>query len=111
MLPRLILQPVVENAVEHDISHGAAGRLEIRAAARNGMFVLEVIHSGHLTQSDRRKIGAQLTDQTETDTAGHIGLNNVHQRLKLLYGDRSGLTVDEEREGVITARMTFPLET
>lgn len=111
LIPRLILQPVVENAVEHDISHGGEGRLEIRAEERDGMFALEVIHSGTLTEEDREKIRIQLEEETELSGSGHIGIRNVHQRLRLLYGEKAGLTVEEQDHGVIAARISFPSDT
>ena len=39
-----------------------------------------------------------------------VGLRNVYKRMKLLYGDRGGLTVEEASPGVIRARLVIPLE-
>lgn len=109
LLPRLILQPMVENAVEHDISHGGAGQVTIRAFREGGSVVLEVVHSGRMTEADRENIARLLADSPDAQTSGgRIGIRNVNQRLKLLYGEAAGLTIDENEPGTICARIVFP---
>lgn len=106
-IPRLILQPIVENAVEHDITGRKGGDLWVRAYEQAGCVVLEVEHDGTMTAEDREKIRRLLTAQ-DTEK-GQVGLRNVSQRLGLIYGDRAELTVTEVRPGSILARIRFPV--
>lgn len=106
LIPRLILQPIVENAVEHDITANRGGRLTLRARREGEMIVLEVEHDGTMTDKDRENIH-RLT-QDEDPGKGRVGLRNVFRRLKLLYGEAGTLTIEEVRPGTILAQLRFP---
>lgn len=106
LIPRLILQPIVENAVEHDIVLRRGGNLILRAFEKDGQTVLEVEHDGTMTEADRRNIERLLSD--EEVGKGQLGLRNVYKRLKLLYGDKGILTIDGSCPGLIIARICFP---
>ena len=109
-VPRLILQPIVENAVEHDLTPRRGGQLSIRARQENGFVILEVEHDGHMTQEDLATIDAVLSSPVEdTGISGQIGLRNVRQRLTLLYGDQGTIRLTQPEEGRILARVSFPL--
>ena len=108
MIPRLILQPIVENAVEHDITSRRGGNLWVRALRDETHTILEVEHDGTMTEADREKIRLLLSG-SDTDR-GRVGLRNVHQRLKLIYGAEGNLCVDQTDHGTIMARIVFPLE-
>ena len=109
-IPRLILQPLVENAVEHDITARRGGTLWIRAFHRDDRMVLEVEHDGEMSDKDRESIRRLLGQPgTEPARAGRVGLRNVNQRLKLIYGERGELIVAEIAPGRILARISFPI--
>jgi hypothetical protein len=92
MVPTLILQPLVENAIQHGIAVlDRPGELRIRAARNNGCLHLQV-----------RDTGSGLDPQN--GAAGGIGLSNTKARLRTLFGNRHrfelvndhGLTVNLE---------------
>lgn len=107
-VPRLILQPIVENAVEHDITAHRGGSLWVRAFRRAARMILEVEHDGVMDEEDRERIQALLADGGELECG--VGLRNVHQRLKLIYGDAASLEIGETESGTILARIDFPAE-
>ena len=109
LVPRLILQPLVENAVEHDITARRGGELTVRAFQQDGRMVLEVEHDGAMTKADRENVRRLLSHPEEDDAGGQVGLRNVHRRLKLIYGDAGTLTVTEQTPGTVLARVEFPL--
>lgn len=106
-VPRLILQPIVENAVEHDITARHGGNLWVRACRRGERMLLEVEHDGDMDEEDRERIRALLSGDAGELESG-VGLRNVHQRLKLIYGDEASLEVGETENGTILARIDFP---
>lgn len=106
-VPRLILQPIVENAVEHDITARRGGSLWVRARRRADRMLLEVEHDGTMDEEDRERIRALLSGEAGELERG-VGLRNVHQRLKLLYEDEAALEVGETERGTILARIDLP---
>ena len=107
MIPRLILQPIVENAVEHDITARRGGSLWVRAYRQEERIYLEVEHDGQMTPEDRENIRVLLSQ--DADDGRQVGLRNVHKRLKLIYGDSGTLTLEETPAGTILARISFPM--
>ena len=106
LIPRLILQPIVENAVEHDIVENRGGALVLRAYREDGNVVLEVEHDGTMSLEDRQSVARLLSP--EPGIKGQVGLKNVYQRLRLLYGEAGQLTLEEVTPGTILARIRFP---
>lgn len=107
IIPRLILQPIVENAVEHDITSRHGGNLWVRACRKENLMVLEVEHDGTMTDADRESIRVLLSGVPVEGS--QVGLRNVHQRLKLIYGQQANLSVEEIPGGTILARISFPV--
>ena len=106
----LMLQPIVENAVEHDLSR-AGGELCLRAYPRPGeggtRLCVEVEHDGAIPAGDWENIRRSLEAQGREE-GGSVGLRNVNQRLRLLYGGEYRFDMTELRPGRILARLELP---
>ena len=108
-VPRLILQPLAENAVEHDLTPRRGGRLCLRARREGERVVLEVEHDGSMSEEDRVAIEKMLASSPDdTEVSGQVGLRNVRQRLKLLYGEAGELSITQPGGERILARVSFP---
>ena len=97
-VPRLIIQPIVENAVEHGMDITRQGQVEIRLFAReDGYLCIEVEDNGHLTKEDKDKIDRLLSQNIEPSREKRVslGIRNVDQRLKMIYGADCGLSIAE----------------
>lgn len=114
-IPRLILQPIVENAVEHDITPRRGGKLTLCAKKNDRSLVLEVEHDGVMTCEDLENIN-KLTalhadsDETAAGGVGQIGVRNVSSRLKMLYGEQGSLNVMQVSDTTVLAQIRLPLE-
>ena len=107
LVPRLILQPLVENSILHglDVKRGK-GRLEIAASVKENILYLTVKDNGRgMTQEQIRELLTKKAKKTKGLTA--VGVPNVRDRLKLYYGERSELSYESTEEGT-TAEIYLP---
>ena len=107
MLPKLTLQPLVENALYHGIKlKRAKGTIRITAALEDGCVLLRVEDNG-VGITPQRLI--QLRDAMERGERVGFGLSAVNQRLRLQFGPEYGLRLDsEEGQGTtVTARIPY----
>ncbi len=108
LIPKLSLQPLVENALNHGILHkqGNDGRLDITAKEENGKLVIIIKDNGHgMSQEQLEKI----INQGNINTKGY-GLGNVDERLKLFGGEDCGLMISSELEIGTTVTLSLPLK-
>jgi LytS/YehU family sensor histidine kinase len=97
LVPDLILQPLVENAIRHGVSpNPGTGRIQVRSRREGDSLVLEILDNG-----------AGLPSERPTDG---IGLTTTRARLERLYGDRHQLTLATLPEGGCVARIRIPFE-
>lgn len=109
LVPRLVLQPLVENAVEHDITPNRSGRISIRASSENGAVIIDVEHEGTLSEEDAATIEALLSGAELPEiTRGSVGLKNVSERIRLIYGGRARLEIKQAGDTVVLARLSLP---
>lgn len=99
LVPELILQPLVENAVRHGIEQTEGeGRLTVRAGRGGGRLVLEVSDNGPgLPEAGMAEEG--------------VGLKNVRERLERLYGDDHAWALEPVEGGRLRARIELPFHT
>ncbi|MBO7728585.1 MAG: histidine kinase [Oscillospiraceae bacterium] len=110
MVPRLILQPLAENAVEHDLTPRHGGTLCLRVYRDDTNAVIEVEHDGVMSEEDRLSVETMLSSAaSDTEISGQVGLRNVRQRLSLLYGEKGTLSLTQSGPDKILARVCFPL--
>lgn len=92
-VPFLVLQPLVENAVRHGIEPvEAGGRVSVLAEDEGPVIRVEVDDDGAGT--DPAALEALLGDDADADAHSHVGLRNIDERLRAVYGDAHGLVVD-----------------
>jgi sensor histidine kinase YesM len=93
-LPPMLLQPVVENAIHHGLEPKMdGGVVKVRARREDGAVVIEIADSG---------VGFAAT------TRGGVGLTNLRDRLRLLYGERACLAIAESDGGGASVKLTLP---
>ncbi len=99
-IPRLIIQPIVENAVEHGGDRSGSITGSLRIYKEKGFLNIEVENNGTLSDEDRGRIDMLLREDSLSDNERldrmSIGIRNVNLRLRLLYGEDSGLTIRGE---------------
>ena len=97
---KLILQPLVENALYHGIKNKRQGGMITVRARRKGQneILLEVEDDGiGFTPSALAQLQAELNDESgEVKTESGFGIGNVNNRVRLYYGRQYGLSIQSE---------------
>lgn len=99
-IPKMILQPFVENAFFHAFPYDAEGSIKIFARKLKGNLQIKIIDNGVGIANNRLK---EMTGKNaKTEHFSGIGINNVDDRLKLLYGNECGIRIEsEENKGTV----------
>jgi two-component system LytT family sensor kinase len=101
LVPALILQPLVENAIKYGLSrHAGPGRIEVRAWRDGDSLALAVIDDGPGLQG---KAVESLVER--------VGVGNARARLMYLYGEQHTFTIDSPATGGFTVHMRLPYRT
>jgi two-component system LytT family sensor kinase len=100
VVPSLILQPLVENAIKHGLTRKVgAGHITIRSRRHDNMLIVDVEDDG-LGISDER---------LQTAMSSGIGLSNVNERLRVIYGATGRVALRGAPGRGATARMEIPI--
>jgi sensor histidine kinase YesM len=102
LVPSLILQPLVENAVKHGVDKVSdRGKIRIQARREVDRLVLTVSDNGP---------GPSNVQKTEEGEHG-VGLDNIRQRLEQLYGSAQSLSLSKSPGGETIAQIVMPFRT
>ncbi|WP_461038929.1 LytS/YhcK type 5TM receptor domain-containing protein [Tepidimicrobium xylanilyticum] len=102
-LPPLLLQPLVENAVKHGIFEKVDGGTVQIKAIDNGRETELIVEDDGIGMSEEL-LSSLLNDQVSTG----IGLNNVNNRLKAMYGKEYGLIIESKIGQGTRVKMRIP---
>ncbi|QMV42656.1 sensor histidine kinase [Cohnella cholangitidis] len=108
-VPRLILQPIVENAFEYGLEdHLQKGILRIASEIDEGHLLIHIQdNGGGLTDERLAELDALMKERKrDIETTGMV---NIHRRLQLKFGDSSGLSVGRSELGGLHVTMRLPL--
>jgi two-component system, sensor histidine kinase YesM len=110
MVPRLILQPLIENAVVHGIEPVQSGIITIKVYEDNNHMIINIINNGkEIENSELLKINSMLNDTNAAKKAERLGVRNVNERIKLIYGEEYGLVINKDHEGRTVTEIKIPL--
>ena len=102
LIPSLLLQPLVENAIKYGIARSEeGGRIKIAAKVFAGDLLLELSDDGQ---------GVELVDGEIPDANG-VGLRNTRERLHELYGNQHSFRLSETSPHGLTISIRIPFET
>lgn len=113
VIPKLILQPFVENAFFHAFNLSQKGTILISIREANHMLICEIIDNGDGMADEQVELLTNKEGFTSKPHKKHftgIGINNVDERIKLLYGKDYGITVISKLHYGTCIRITLPLE-
>ncbi len=101
LIPPMIVQTLVENAIKHSINNlPNGGEIVIKAAFNNNYLFINITNTGQLNPDKKPVSGEKRRG---------IGISNAKERLRLLYGEKSSLTVQNLNEKMVCATVKIPL--
>jgi len=101
LVPSLILQPLIENAIKYAISPSEdGGTLKISAKVHGNMLMLQLADNG-----------PGLRNGTSSRKPGGVGLKNTRERLQQLYGDSQAFTLAPNDPSGLVITINIPFET
>jgi len=105
-IPKLILQPLVENSVLHGFENRKAGGIIQIIIARQDEYIVIVVKDNGIGMEED-----SLDRYIEASTAdGHVGISNVHRRLKLLYEEKYKINIRSAAESGTEISILIPYE-
>ena len=99
---KLMLQPIIENAFHHGWKMCPPEErfyIRISSTIEAGHLIVSVANNGNGIPPEQLRQLQQMLASDDILQSKHIGLNNVNQRVKLLYGDAYGCQVDSDEHG------------
>jgi two-component system, LytTR family, sensor kinase len=104
MVPSMLLQPLVENSIKHGLSSKIeGGSIYLRSQISDEHVTIEVEDDGVGMAS------VQLLERPAGLGEGGIGMANVAERLKVLYGDTARMTIDSRNGTGTLVRLRLPI--
>lgn len=93
---KICLQPIIENAVYHGIKQkNDKGLIKIKGLCDDNNIILIVSDDGVGIEKDALdELNKTLSETSFTNEKSHIGLSNVNQRIKIIFGDSYGIHVE-----------------
>ena len=110
-VPMLIIQPIVENAVEHGVEENREGMVAISIYADWDRIIIDVKNDGVLSEKDKKRIDFLLNGDDTDENVRHVslGIRNVNRRLKIIYGDECGLTIESDEQNHTVSRIAVKM--
>jgi two-component system sensor histidine kinase YesM len=117
IVPKLILQPLVENAIEHGLSHTSLKITIMTKVIDQDLFIFVMDNGKGIAPEHKKEVETKIYESTpaspdllaEKLTKG-FAMRNIHQRLKILYGGSYGLKIEETRASGTSIYIRIPFQ-
>ncbi len=108
LLP-FIIQPIIENAVVHGLkSVEEGGDISLNTENESGILKIIIEDNGCGMDEEQMQNVIHSLNEVEDTFGQHIGLKNVHQRIKLYYGEDYGITINSTFRKGTRVEITLP---
>lgn len=110
LVPKLILQPIVENSMIHGFEHNWENPMIVITAQKQGeALLLEVCDNGQGIQQDflDRILEEDEPEKVKRNRA-HIGIKNIQKRIQILYGKEYGMKMESSPGNGMIVKLSLP---
>lgn len=118
-IPRLLIQPLIENAVYHGVENSRGkGIITLTASIREDLLIIEVIDNGNGISTDeliKLNKGLEMDNDRYFKSLSNkknksIGIDNVNRRIKLFYGEKYGINIESKLNIYTKVSVTLPAQ-
>lgn len=97
-IPKLLIQPLIENSIVHGLEQKAGdGKIIIKGIREQEDVIIDIIDNGiGFSKLSLENLDLDFISPEDTRKNGGLGMKNVHQRIKMYYGESYGLSVTSE---------------
>ena len=109
-IPKLTLQPIVENAVIHGLEEIAEdATIYLDASEYDSYFTVKITDKGKgMTEAALARVQMQLTGEVKEESDAGIGLKNVHDRIVMAFGEGYGIRIDSKEDWYTSVTIRLP---
>ncbi|MCQ2520694.1 MAG: histidine kinase, partial [Lachnospiraceae bacterium] len=115
MVPSLILQPLLENAIKYGVEQISQGKIVLKCYKASENIYIEVMNTGkHIDEAGMQHIrdiidGTYRLEKAEPGMHTSIGIYNVNKRIRLIYGNDYGLSVQLSADDQFISTIKLPM--
>ena len=110
-VPKLIIQPVIENAIKHGYTQVEKMIIYIRVKTVKEKLIISVYNNGKEIEKEiLDEIREKLKNKKAEEFKNHIGLYNIFRRIQLMYGEKYGLRILSRKNRGTSVRISLPLK-
>ena len=91
VIPKLIIQPIVENSVLHGLKESEEGNIRVQITGKNGVICIEVTDDGCGAPEEQMEA---INHRRQEQLVGHIRVSNVDTIIRLTYGEENGIHME-----------------
>lgn len=106
LVPKLIIQPIVENAIIHGLREQDKGHIFVNIYETGGELTIEVSDNGCGIDDE---VIEKINSRNRENFKGHIGFYNVDTIIKLYYGESYGIKAERIETGGTMVKITLPI--
>jgi len=110
-LPKLLLQPFIENAIVHGFSEKSSGEITIQANKREKWVFIRISdNGGGMSDNQLLELKRMVKSGSEVISYNRVGLMNIAKRVKLFYGPNGEIDLQRNDLGGITVVIQIPID-
>ncbi|WP_427042895.1 histidine kinase [Fusobacterium sp. SB021] len=110
-VPKLIIQPVIENAIKHGYTQVEKMIIYIRVKTVKEKLIISVYNNGKEIEKEiLDEIREKLKNKKAEEFKNHIGLYNIFRRIQLMYGEKYGLRILSRKNRGTSVHVSLPLK-
>jgi two-component system, sensor histidine kinase YesM len=110
-IPKLLLQPFIENSIVHGFSERSSGEITIRANKSDERVIVMISDNGRGMSKDQLlELKRMFKSGSEGTSYNRVGLMNIAKRLKLFYGSNGDIDLQRNDHAGITIVVQIPID-